>query len=433
MTRFPLAAFSVIVFLATSLLGQSNPVPFVNQPLVPTTVVPGSPAFPLTVNGTGFVSGSVVNWNGNPRATTFVTSSQLTASIAAADVASAGTATVTVSSPSPGGGVSTPVFLSITNPFSQITFATSSFGNPVNPWWMVAADLNGDGKLDLATSNANSTVSVFLGNGNGTFQAEKDYVVTSSRDDVVAIAAVDMNRDGKLDLVVLLVETQQVGVLLGNGDGTFGAAVLYSTNSSGPNSMVTGDFNADGNMDVAVLNNGESTISILLGNGDGTLKPAIKSQSGGEPFYLATGDFNRDGKLDLVASSANAQIISMMLGNGDGTFAPPVTYPAGFNPYTLVAADFNADGKLDIAVTNANDALVNSVSVFLGNGDGTLEALMQFDVGQSPSQIATGDLVREQCRLLPQPIPFGPVWKRRRNLSTAGSLPAYGDRNDCSR
>ncbi len=392
MKRFPLAAFSIIVFLATALFGQSNPVPFVNQPLVPTTVVPGSGAFTLTVNGTGFVSGSFVNWNGSPRATTFVNSAQLTATILASDVAQAGTGTLTVTSPGPGGGVSNSQFLDVTNPFSQITFATSSFGNPVNPWWMVAADLNGDGKLDLATSNANSTVSVFLGNGNGTFQPEKDYVVTSSRDDLVAIAAVDMNRDGKLDLVVLLVETQQVGILLGNGDGTFGAAVLYSTNSSGPNSMVTGDFNADGNMDVAVLNNGESTISILLGNGDGTLKPAIKSESGGEPFYLATGDFNKDGKLDLVATSANAQIISMMLGNGDGTFGSPVTYPAGFNPYTLVTADFNGDDKLDVAVTNANDALVNSVSVFLGNGDGTLKPLMQFDVGQSPSQIATGDL-----------------------------------------
>src|SRR5258706_10852109 len=103
MTRFTLAAFGVIVFLATSLLGQSNPVPFVNQPLVPATVVPGSPPFTLTVNGTGFVSGSVVNWNGSLRATTFVSGSQLTAAIAAADVALAGTATITVSSPSPGG------------------------------------------------------------------------------------------------------------------------------------------------------------------------------------------------------------------------------------------------------------------------------------------------------------------------------------------
>jgi hypothetical protein len=392
MKRFPLAAFSIIVFLATSLLGQSNPVPFVNQPLVPTTVVPGSAAFTLTVNGTGFVSGSVVNWNGSPRATTFASSSQLTASIPAADVALAGTATITVSSPSPGGGVSTPVFLGITNPFRQITFATSTIGSPVEPWWMITADLNGDGKLDLVTSNQIGTLAVFLGNGDGTFRTEQDYVLGSTRNDVTGVAAVDLNGDGKLDLVACVVQTEQVAVLLGNGDGTFGAATFYSTYASGANSLVTGDFNADGNMDVAVLDNQGSTITILLGNGDGTFKPAIKSGSGGEPFYFVAGDFNKDGKLDLVASSANSQIISMMLGNGDGTFALPVTYPAGSNPYTLVAADFNGDGNLDLAVTNASNAVVGTVSFFMGNGDGTLKALVPYNVGQSPSQIAAGDL-----------------------------------------
>src|SRR5258708_18558194 len=105
MKRFTLAAFSVIVFLATSLLGQSNPVPFVNQPLVPTTVVPGSGAFTLTVNGTGFVSGSVVNWNGSPRTTTFVSNSQLTASISAAGLVGRRTATVTVRRPESRGGL----------------------------------------------------------------------------------------------------------------------------------------------------------------------------------------------------------------------------------------------------------------------------------------------------------------------------------------
>src|ERR1035438_1199136 len=91
MMRFGLAAFTLITLLATALFGQSNPVPFVNQPLVPTTVAPGSSGFNLTVNGTGFVSGSVVNWNGSPRTTTFVTASQLTASISATDVAVANT------------------------------------------------------------------------------------------------------------------------------------------------------------------------------------------------------------------------------------------------------------------------------------------------------------------------------------------------------
>src|ERR1700719_3152885 len=99
MKRSTLAAFCVIVFLATSLLAQSNPVPFVNQPLVPTAVVPGSPAFTLTVNGTGFVSGSTVYWNGSQRSTTYVSAAQLTAAITAADVATPTSGVVAVHAP----------------------------------------------------------------------------------------------------------------------------------------------------------------------------------------------------------------------------------------------------------------------------------------------------------------------------------------------
>jgi hypothetical protein len=387
-----LGSICLYLVIAGALFGQTNPVPFVNQPLVPATVVPGSIGFTLTVNGTGFVSGSVVAWNGSPRTTTFVSSSQLTAQILATDVASAATGTVTVSSPSPGGGISGPLFLDVTNPFSQITFSTSSFGSPNNPLWMIAADLNGDGSLDLVTSNENGKVSVFLGNGDGTFQPEQDYVVGSTADAVTGVVAADLRGDGKLDLVACIAETEQVAVLLGNGDGTFGAATLYSTNGSAPNSLVTGDFNADGKMDVAVLNNEGSSISMLLGNGDGTFQTAIVSESSFQPFYLVAGDFNKDGKLDLVTTSPNEEYISVMLGNGDGTFQLPVTYTGGYNPYTLVAADFNGDDNLDVAVTNANDALVNSVSVFLGNGNGTLKPLVAYDVGQSPYFIATGDL-----------------------------------------
>ena len=116
--RLTLTIALLTVFGAAS-FGQSNPVPFVNQPLVPATIIPGSPAFTLTVTGAGFVSGSVVDWNGSPRATTFVKSSQLTATVLATDVAVAETGTVTVVSPSPGGGVSNPVFLAVTNPFRQ--------------------------------------------------------------------------------------------------------------------------------------------------------------------------------------------------------------------------------------------------------------------------------------------------------------------------
>jgi hypothetical protein len=256
--------------------------------------------------------------------------------------------------------------------------------------WMVAADLNGDGKLDLVTSNSNGIVSVFLGKGDGTFQTEHDYVVGSTRDELTSVVAVDLNRDGKLDLVVSDFELASAAVLLGNGDGTFGAATFYPANIG---TMVTGDFNSDGFLDLAFIDFTRGTLAVLPGNGDGTFKAAIESSFAiSEPFYWVAGDFNKDGKLDVVVTSANNNYVSVALGNGDGTFGQPVINQAGLLPYTIVAADFNGDGNLDFAVTNDNDAVVNTVSVFSGNGDGTFRPYVQFEVGQSPAEIAMGDL-----------------------------------------
>src|SRR5437762_11012278 len=119
-----ISLLSLILFCATLLAQAQNPVPLINQPLVPDAVAPGGPGFTLTVNGTGFVSGSVVNWNGSPRATTFVSSSQLTAAIDASDIATEGTAQVTVVSPGPGGGASNAAFFETTNATSAFTLHT---------------------------------------------------------------------------------------------------------------------------------------------------------------------------------------------------------------------------------------------------------------------------------------------------------------------
>src|SRR5262249_775746 len=163
--------------------GTTNPVPLINQPLVPDAVAPGGAGFTLTVNGTGFVSGSVVNWNGSARATTFVNSSQLTASILASDIATASTASVAVVNPTPRAGISNSVFLPISVPISNVAFGRSDIPYPhlSGPQGIVTADFNGDETLDLALSNGccgsavGDTVSILLGNGDGTFQAPVDY------------------------------------------------------------------------------------------------------------------------------------------------------------------------------------------------------------------------------------------------------------------
>src|SRR5258708_31591857 len=302
MKRFTLAAFSVIVFLATSLLGQSNPVPFVNQPLVPTTVVPGSAAFTLTVNGTGFVSGSVVNWNGSPRTTTFVSSSQLTASISAADVATANTTVVTVANPSPGGGRSNSASFEITNGTPSISFSVTSLTVGTNPY---------------------------------------------------SVATGHFNRDGLLDVVVANDKSSSVSVLIGNGDGTFQTHVDYAT-LSGPISVVVGDFNGDGKLDLGVVDVDVSMVSILLGNGDGTFQPHTDYAAGANPISGAVGDFNGDGKLDIaIVSIDNTPVVAILIGNGDGTFQPEVDYTAGIEPFSLADGDLHRKGKqyLDVCAT----------------------------------------------------------------------------------
>ena len=237
--------FLAVVGLSKSLTGMVrheataqtpgvNPVPLINQPLVPDAIAPGGPEFTLTVNGTGFVSGSVVNWNGDARATIFVSDSQVTASILGPDIATANTASVTVVNPSPGGGTSNEVFFSITIATSSVTLSRSDipiFTTGTGPLDIVTADFNRDGKMDLALANGcclenpGHTASVLLGNGDGTFQSQVDFDTALGPGGIITG---DFNGDGKLDLITIAL-LGKISVLLGNGDGTFQAHVDFAT------------------------------------------------------------------------------------------------------------------------------------------------------------------------------------------------------------
>jgi len=187
--KYRLIWFSVLLIGLISLGGYAQaPVPFINLPLVPDATAPGGADFTLTVNGTGFVSGSVVNWNGSARPTTFVNSSKLTAVIPAAEIATAGTAWVTVVNPAPGGGTSNLAFFSISGPTASVSFAPAATYDPGGEQAssVAVADVNGDGKLDLVVTNCggcygppsihhSSSVGVLLGNGDGTFRPAVTY------------------------------------------------------------------------------------------------------------------------------------------------------------------------------------------------------------------------------------------------------------------
>jgi len=261
--------------------------------------------------------------------------------------------------------------------------------------------LHGGGNLDLVVTNSNdNTVSVLLGNGDGTFQPQVAYSTTGSYPfntfpQWVAIA--DVNKDGYLDLVTADAGNAGGGgisVLLGNGNGTFQAPVFYSDvlNNSGvgveANGVAIADLNGDGNLDVVTAAWTWNNVNVFLGNGDGTFKPAV-----GYPVpnaqTIAIADLN--GKQDLIVADYAESTTWVLLGNGDGTFEPGVAYATDEGDQGLVVADFNGDGNLDFAVGNDYGPFM---TVALGNGDGTFRAGRNYalGVGAGVNIIAAADL-----------------------------------------
>jgi phospholipase C len=382
--------------LAVSLTGTgvappSGAVPTILQ-LKPVTVPPGNGPFVLTLTGTGFVAGSVVNVNGSPRTTRFSNKHSITATMLAADVATAHTANITVANPAPGGGVSATAFLPVTNSFTMAA-VTSTVPAGANPTLLASGDFNGDGNLDLAVTNGRThTIDILLGDGEGTFSNGASFSVGNGpASQPISIAVGDFNGDGHLDLVVGVGPDSTFQVFLGDGTGNSFSALSPVISVVSPKSLAVTDLNLDGFPDLVVANGMDNTVSPFLGRGNGTFwrqsTPAATALS--SPVQVLVSDFNRDGNPDVMIVNSKNNTLTILPGRGTGGFSKAVTLSLASAPSAVATADFNGDGIMDIAVASR---AASTVTVYFGNGDYTFQAGALYATGTGPNSVAVGDV-----------------------------------------
>jgi hypothetical protein len=264
-------------------------------------------------------------------------------------------------------------------------YNTASYTAGSYPFGIAIADFNGDGKPDVAITNAISgTLGVFIATGTSSFQGEITYAAGSFP---IGVTAGDFNGDGAQDLAVTNYSSDTFGVFIGTGTGAFQSQVTYATDSE-PQSITVSDYNGDGRQDLAVANRSSNSISIFIGTGTGTFQSALTTPTGSLPQYITTSDFNNDGKQDLAVTLSDSDSVGIFLGTGSGTFQPQVTYSTGSYPKGITTGDYNGDGKRDLALTNYNS---DTFSVLLGTGTGSFQTQVTYATDSAPQDIATGD------------------------------------------
>jgi hypothetical protein len=251
--------------------------------------------------------------------------------------------------------------------YTQLNNLGEDFGDPTvyslganTPQDVVAADLSGDGNLDLAVIGGvkfgGGTIDVFLGTGSGTFVAGDSCAMTGYSYDIVAA---DLDGDGDLDLATIDGSNDRLVVFMGYGNGTFADGVNYTT-ADGSDGITAGDLDGDGDLDLVSANYSDNNVSVFMNDGDGTFASKEDYDAGAGPYGIVAADLDGDGDLDLAVASWDDNTMAILKNNGDGTFASAVLYTAvdpGSYATDIVAADFDGDGDLDLAVSDWSGAV----------------------------------------------------------------------------
>ncbi|HYK39522.1 MAG TPA: FG-GAP-like repeat-containing protein, partial [Candidatus Eremiobacteraceae bacterium] len=306
----------------------------------------------------------------------------------------------------------------VTGAIPSTTFPRTDFNVGQLPVALTSQDFNGDGHADIAVANqADSTISILLGQGNGNFtQPNNPFALGTNEQGPSAIASgifrlTDATHLAQpADLVIANANSNTVTVLLGNGDGTFAEAPGSPfTVGAQPRSVVIADFNGDGKLDFAVADSGDNTIATFQGNGDGTFTPFPKSPfplpaGMQEPVAMVTGNFRNitTGGADIAVVNEISNNVAILEATGDSTFDGTFTvaigspFAVGNVPIAIAAGDLNSDGVPDLAVVNSADS---TISVFINNGDATFalapSSPLTTSVGAGPSGVVIADFTND--------------------------------------
>jgi Ca2+-binding RTX toxin-like protein len=326
---------------------------------------------------------------------------------------------------------------------------TSAFGRPAveHPRGVTLSDITGDGNADVVVANYTAaaaspgSISVFPGDGAGALRARRDYAVGDGPVSVVAadlngdkrsdvavadvpaskvfvllndpardrlrapagypvggapidLLARDLNRDGKVDLATVNHDTNTLSVLHGNGNGTFEAAASYSTGSAVPVSLAAGDVTGDARLDIVVSHYDSDLITVLAGNPAGGLEAPAHFPVGDAPIGVVVADFNRDGRPDAAVANSRANTLSVLLGTA-GSLGSATSYPVGPAPRSVAVGDLNRDGRLDLVVANSGSEGLNSITTLAGRANGTFSPRTNHVAGVSPFDVAVGRVNRD--------------------------------------